>query len=734
MNLQVGPGDDDGELIDIKVIFQFLQRWWFPIFIMIGVSLALATLILLRMDPTFRAVAILEVKQQERQIIEISGIESIEADDEFLATQIELLKSRALIEDVIESSQLLIDSKFANLSDSGFQELSRDQKIRTVASKFSENLSVNLVGRSRLIKVGFVHKDPDRAALITNLLTERFISKDLERKFEGSITAREFLEDRISIVESSLEKSERELARYASDNNIIIIEGNNSQGQEGTGSLDKVALVGLDSQLTQAKTDRLEDEARYNSALKNPINSEILTNSAITDLKSELATLQSEYSEKLETLYPDFPDMIELNSKGKSLQNKIDIEVQQLVDANLAELKSNFELSKARQSNLVGRVSVLKSAVADARVKRVEYNILQRQLETERTQYDALLQRLKEISVSDEIGESLVQIVDKAEPPEEPFAPNKPLFLGLALFLSGLVSIGCAAVVESIDNRIKTPDDVKMKLRGILLGVIPVSDNEENMTKCLSDPQSALSEAYASLRTNLMLSGMDGGPRVIQLTSTVSGEGKSVSSFGLAIRYAGLGGPVLLIDADMRLPTFLKGPGSSQGLSGLLTSNSEIKEHVQSTRYENLDLLSSGTAVPNPTELLSGQRFREIIEFARDSYHYIIVDSPPVLGLADASAIGSVVDATVLIIEAKKIRTPAVKSTLDRLSLSEAKVSGVVLTKYKIPKSGYMNYYSYSYGGNTTKKRRKGNNKKSKLATLKRKIGLVDGSTTLDTG
>ena len=227
------------------------------------------------------------------------------------------------------------------------------------------------------------------------------------------------------------------------------------------------------------------------------------------------------------------------------------------------------------------------------------------------------------------------------------------------------------------------------------MGVIPRAKNSKKILEMLDDPTSAIAEAYSSLRTNLQFSGPDGGPKIIHITSTRSGEGKSVTSLGLALRYAGLGDKVLLVDADMRLPTFKRGVGESIGLSGLLTSKGNIADNLLETKYENLDLLPSGANVPNPSEILSTYRIGEIMEYIRSKYNYIIVDSPPVMGLADAPILAANCDASLLVVEGASTRTPAVKSTLERLSVSGVKVLGVVLTKYTLQSKGYLNYYQY---------------------------------------
>jgi len=424
--------------------------------------------------------------------------------------------------------------------------------------------------------------------------------------------------------------------------------------------------------------------------------------------------------EKSATYVPEFPIMVELQSRIDYIAQQIEAETSFLEGKGLSSLKADYDVALGTEKDLQARFNGLKGSFEDIRDKSVEYNILKREVDTNRSQYDALLQRLKEVSIADDIGSNLISLVDRAEAPRRPFKPRLLLSLLAAGFLSGLLGTALVFAIEFIDDRIKSPDDVKQKLGHVVMGVIPrakniiqkrkgnapnftaAGDGLREITEVLSNPGSALAEAYSSLRTNLQFSGPNGGPKVIHITSTRSGEGKSVSSLGLALRFAGLGDKVLLIDADMRLPTFKRGVQESIGLSGLLTSKENIDDNILETAFDNLYLLPSGANVPNPSEILSTYRLGEIIEHVRGRFSYVIVDSPPVMGLADASILASNCDASLLVVEGASTRTPSVKATLERLVVSGIKVLGIVITKYTQQSRGYYNYYQYNYGTGST--------------------------------
>jgi len=696
-NIPIGPriDSDDFAVFNIWEILRVLQRWWWLIGAIILLGLLITGYFVSRTTPVYMASSVLEVKQQERQILDKnSEVEDFVVDSEFFNTQVELLKSDTLAGDIIDQYNLISDS------DLSIPEGTRVEKRRAAINKFSNKLKVSAVGRSRLIKVSFEHTNPEMAARISNAVTESFVTYNLERKYNATSYARDFIEDRLKTTKDILEKSERELANYATVNDLVTVK--DAQGNVSPGFLASESLIALNAELLAARTQRIELEKKFTIAQSSQAPVNVSDGRVLAELRREHTDLTAEYIEKRATYVPEFPLMKELQSRIDYIAQQIENETTLLEGQGLSSLKADYDIALGSEQDLQNRFNELKSSFEDIRDKSVEYNILKREVDTNRSQYDALLQRLKEVSIADEIGSNLISLVDRAETPARPFKPRLLFSLLIAGFLSSLLGTALVFAIEFIDDRIKTPEHVKQKLGTVLMGVIPRDKNPKKIMNSLDDPTSALAEAYSSLRTNLQFSGPDGGPKIIHITSTRSGEGKSVTSLGLALRYAGLGDRVLLVDADMRLPTFKRGVDESIGLSGLLTSRDNIADNLLETKYQNLDLLPSGANVPNPSEILSTYRLGEIMEYIRSKYNYIIVDSPPVMGLADAPILAANCDASLLVVEGASTRTPAVKSTLERLSVSGVKVLGVVLTKYTLQSKGYLNYYQYSYGDGAT--------------------------------
>jgi capsular exopolysaccharide synthesis family protein len=333
--------------------------------------------------------------------------------------------------------------------------------------------------------------------------------------------------------------------------------------------------------------------------------------------------------------------------------------------------------------------------------------------------YDALLQRYKEVGVAGGVGTNIVSVVDRAQVPTTPFKPNLPLNIMLGLAAGLVLGLGTAFALEWMDDTIKTPDDLTTKLKIAPLGVIPVAPKGSSVEADLQDARSQISEAYQSVRTSLQFSTEHGVPKSLLITSTRAAEGKSSSALSVAHSIASLNATVLLIDGDLRKPTFRGPSGQSDGLSNILAGLDDLESCIHPTNHESLYLLPAGKIPPNPAELLAGDRFQWLLERVSTMFDHIIVDGPPVLGLADAPLLASRCAGTLMIIEAGSIRRAAVLHALNRLRGADARLMGGILTKFSASKSGYGYGYGYGYGDDQYSYR-EGDQPKRQIRLLKR--------------
>jgi capsular exopolysaccharide synthesis family protein len=343
-------------------------------------------------------------------------------------------------------------------------------------------------------------------------------------------------------------------------------------------------------------------------------------------------------------------------------------------------------------------VAGLKGELDRQRRDSIQYNIFQRDADTNRQLYDALLQRYKEIGVAGTVGASNIAIVDEARVPTKPSAPSMPLNLALAL----LIGIGLAAAavfaLEQIDEGIRSPDDVRKFLKVPLLGNVPLTQQEP--LDELGDPKSHLCEAYFSVHSTLAFATNHGLPRSFAISSTRPGEGKSTTALALAEIIGRTGKRALLIDGDLRAPSLHKSRGidNGAGFANALAGEDDFPGLIHATGAPGLDLMTSGPVPPNPAELLSSARLSGMLDALLERYDHIIIDAPPVLGLADAPLIGHAVEGVLFVVEAEKTPRRAVRSSLQRLYAVGSQLFGVVVTKMDMTRHAYGYGYGYGYG------------------------------------
>jgi polysaccharide biosynthesis transport protein len=330
--------------------------------------------------------------------------------------------------------------------------------------------------------------------------------------------------------------------------------------------------------------------------------------------------------------------------------------------------------------------------------KGIEYGVLQRDAESNRLVYNSLLQRAKETSVSGELKASNIRVVDPAEMPVSPVSPKRALNMLIALFGGGFLAFGLAFFFEYLDNRIKTPDDLKQHLGLPSLGLVPVLKNPNGHQPLISNSVPAdFAEAFRTIRTNVLFSSADEGARAVVVTSTGPGEGKTTITANLAIGFAQAGQRVLLIDADMRRPRVHEILTISQepGLSNLMVGTAKASRCVRKTPIANLWALPAGKIPPNPAELLGSVRFREFIKSLGQHFEWVIIDSPPVMAVADGTILANLATGVVFVVGSDMTSRHGARAALDQLEHARARFVGAVLNKVDLEGNPY--YYSRYY-------------------------------------
>jgi capsular exopolysaccharide synthesis family protein len=559
---------------------------------------------------------------------------------------------------------------------------------------FLDNLTVSPVRNSRLVEVAFHSEKPELAAAVANAVAKAYIDMNLDFRFRSTKEASEFLEQQLTEQRKGVESAEARLQQYREQNDAISLEDRQN--------IVVQKLSDLNAALTRAKTERLQKEAMFHQlaeAQDDPATLDtfpaILGNQFIQHEKAELATLQRKQAQLAEKLGEKHPDMIEVQSAIEASQIKLRAEVAKVVQS----VRTEYQATVAQEQSMATALEAQKSEALAMNRKAIDYGVIQRDVDSNKQMYNTLLQRAKETGVSGELRTSNVRVVDQAEVPTEPVSPRRVLSILIGLFGGAFCGICLAFFFEYLDNRVKTPEEIENELGLPSLGLIPVTPSiAARPNPLISDGAPAtFAEAFRALRTNILFSAADGGPRSIVVTSTGPSEGKTMVAGNVAIGLAQMGQRVLLIDADMRRPRAheLFGVAVEPGLSNFLVGVSKPSEVVQPSGVENLWLMPAGKAPPNPAELLGSRRFADFCTSLNTHFDCVVIDTPPVLAVTDAAVIAHRASGVLFVIAADSTSRSAAQTALDHLEHAQAKFLGAVLNRVDVERDAY--YYSRYY-------------------------------------
>lgn len=676
------------------------RKWVVAALVLAGILAAIAYTFIA--TPLYRATTTVQIQRESARVVDIDDVEpqSAVSGTEFYQTQYGLLQSRSVAVDTARRLRLADNVEFlTGYSGADAEQISarsRQDRSEMAASLVMDHTVVTPVRNSGLVEVSFEATDPRIAARVADTIAESYIALNLQRKYDATGYARQFLENELGKVRQRLEESERALVTYAGNEQLIEI--NRTEDQEGRTqgqSLSEMDLEVLNRALGQARADRVDAEARLRAARAVGSSSEAIADQSLGSIRTSLAELEARYQRDLATFKPDYPPMVALRQQIASLRSAGNDRSGQVSGA----LEANFRAASAREAALQANVNSLKGAVLDQNRRGIQYNIFQRDADTNRALYDSLLERYKQIGVAGGIGVNNVAIVDKAQTPGSPYTPNLLANLLLGIVGGFLLGLLLAFILDQLDDAIKTPADLEKALNLPLLGVVPKEDFEDPIVE-IADRKSVISEAYLAIQTSLSFSTSEGVPKALAVTSANASEGKSTTAFAIAATLGRLGRKVLLIDGDMRNPSLHKmlGVANEHGLAEILSDNADFLAVVRPTELPNLSVILAGPIPPNPAELLTGAKLPDTIARGLVQFDHVIIDSPPVLGLSDGPLIASAIHNTVFVISANSTSTKSAVASLRRLLDAHAHVVGTVLTKFQSSEHGYAYNYDYNYG------------------------------------
>ncbi len=734
---------------------EFTRKIWRHKWLILAIVSVVTTLTALRVSQAknvYQSTATIEIGRKNSML----GKDSLDyyfygADEQEIKTAIFLLSSTPLIEDVVVSLKLDQNPKFLEVTEQrslldlfnrkngqpessnkdtppltpvgqtalklNLEPRSREEseQLAPFVIILGSGLNVGQLRGTRLVNISYTHTDPELAAVIANgvarIFSERVFKKQIN-KYENTSS---WLDETTRNLQAQQQKAEQALADYTRNNNIFATDAKDN--------LTTTKLANLNTELMKAETERMLKQSLYEEVKRGNVAKlpEAFSNASTVALQQKLGELTVQ-SAQLSVKYGSRnPKVIEVQQQMEALRREIDQSRQTLEE----KLKADYERAMRDETSLRSALNRAKAEAVQQNQSAIQYSILQQQRETAKALYTDFLQKTKQADIEKMEQSRNVSI---AQPATLGLivGPRRTRTILIALLLSLTLSIGLVYLLDHLDNRIKTVEDVNRYVHLPALGVIPAIDDNaprkflatgqmaagphgfkltgsnSNVT-ALADRQAShsVAEAYRALRTSVLLAAAGRPPKTILVTSSQPGEGKTTTTVNTAICLSQLGAKVLLVDADMRRPRVHKAFGmkNRQGLSTYLSSDVRLRDLIQTSSIPNLSVLPSGLVPPNSADLVSSEKMRYLLQKLSNHYDHILVDSPPVHSCTDPVILSRQVEGVILVVHGGKSTREMVGHARQELINVGAKIFGVVLNNVNIADNGYEYYYHRYYYG-----------------------------------
>jgi polysaccharide biosynthesis transport protein len=718
----VGPAQDSALREYLRVL---IKRKWL-VASCVAVIFGGVTLATIRATRIFDAAGSIAINKTDPAILNLKEAGNNSGGADFydptdLDTEVRILRSDLLALQVIKALNLDKQPEIGGSSDVDSNSLSLttdalqpdSEKTSGLLAVFKSGLRVSLVPNTRIIEIHYRSADKNLAANVVNTLINTYIEQNFKTRFESTMQASDWLSKQMVDLEMKVQTSQEKLVQYQKQHEILGID---EKQNITTSKLDE-----LNKELTAAESDRMERESIYRlvqsgdadtaaAAAVSAGGSGTASSGLMEKMREQQADLKIQVAQLSTQFGNSYPKVVQLNTQLKEVEAQLQAEMTKVV----SRVRSGYLAALQHETMLRQALEKQKQEANKLNESAIEYSLLKRDVESYRTLYEGLMEKLKEAGVTAGLRSNNIRSVDKARIPTYASEPNVPRNLTFALALGLTTGIGLAFLLEGIDNTVRTPEQAQAISGLPSLGMIPLGSRSgiEAAAKRLTvassreavelvtqaRPQSQMAESYRALRTSLLLTSLGGPPKVILVTSALPQEGKTTTSINTAIVLAQKGTRVLLIDADLRRPSIHKalGMGPKTGLSNVLTGNATLQQAVsRSTILPTLFVLTAGTPPPNPAELLASSNMKDILAELREQYDHIIVDTPPTLSVTDAVVMSTRADAVVLVIRSGQTTKQALRRSREILMQVNARVAGVLLNAVDLTSPDYYYYYEY---------------------------------------
>jgi exopolysaccharide transport family protein len=572
------------------------------------------------------------------------------------------------------------------------------------------NVSARRVGVTFVVEVFATSKNPVSAARIANAVADAYLVEQLNSRYDAVKRASGWLQQRLAGLRNQVLVSERAVADYRRRYGIVDTR---------TGAIDKQQLSEISAQLILLRAEVAEKQAKYQQAqriLRRHGNvatvAEVLQSQVVANLRTqeaEVARREAELSTRYGRLHPQ---VVNVRAELADIQRAIRSEVRRII----ANLKNQYEVAQKRQQSIEQSLDTLTGVATKNDTARIRLRELEREAETNRVLYQSFLSRFKETREQTTLGTANSRVITPAIMPNKASYPRRGLTLGLALFFGLGLGVMGALLLEHIENGFLTAEHVEATLNVPVLAVAPALQRAEYdptnggtniATYVAKKPLSRFSEAMRSIRVAVSLSDVDNPPKLLLVTSSVPGEGKSTIASSLAISASASGQRVLLIDGDLRHPSTSKefGLSGATGLVDMLAGTAQSKDVLRAFGNGLLAVLPAGSGTKNSPDLLGSQKMLQWLRASVDAYDLVVIDSPPVTAVSDGLLVAAHVDKVVFVVEWENTPREVVRRAMSVLGDNRDRLAGIVLNKAETKRMrfhstyyGYYNIYNKRYG------------------------------------